>query len=389
MTRENIDLFTKVNLLATDQFTGKLEVNSTSEERWQLFFSLGRLIWGDGGLHPNRSWRRLLSKYCHNIDLTKISLSTKEQFESLKYQTLTLLLARKLIQAESAKAMAIESIDEIIFEIIEHQAIESISYANFPISDYGLSLSKNSPVFLDPAAAITASQEKWALWTQKDLSSYSPNLAPTIAEPKRLQESVNQVVYNNFVALLDGNNTLRDLALQMKSDPITIISSLVPYINRGYIDLIEVGDIEAPINPIATSPPKTIRNKGPALIACIDDSLQIGLIMEQIITKAGYKFISIQQPLQAIPTLIANPPDLIFLDVRMPIINGYELCSQIGRISQLQNIPIVMLTGQDGIVDRMRAKLVGACDFMSKPIDDQKVVKVIQKILLEYQIQTN
>ncbi|MGF1487223.1 MAG: response regulator, partial [Prochloraceae cyanobacterium] len=223
------------------------------------------------------------------------------------------------------------------------------------------------------------------LWTQNSLGPYSPNLAPTIAELERLEKEVNSSVYQNFVTLLDGHNTLRDLALQMQSDPMTITCSLLPYINRGFIQLSEVGDIKLPLElVVAKHPTLSSRKPSTATIACIDDSLQITLVMEQIMLKAGYKFLGIQQPLQAIPQLICQPPDLIFLDVRMPIINGYELCSQIRRISQLEKIPIIMLTGQDGIVDRMRAKLVGACDFVSKPIDDKKIIKVVEKFLSEF-----
>ena len=384
MTQVNTDLLTTVTTLEQEQFTGKLQVNGTSQKQWKLFFYLGQLIWADGGSHSNRSWRRLLNKYCNNIDLKQQKINAKEQFEAPNYQILTVLLEQQLIDTKSAQALVVDRLNEIIFEIAEHQARETLSYKNCNISDRGLSLLKVAPVLVEAKLVTTASQQKWALWTQKGLASYSPNLAPTIAEPEQLRQSVNEVVYKNFAKLLNGNNTLYDLALQMKSEPIKLISSLLQYIDRGSIQLIEIGDIKPPISIVQPSVPKSARNQEQPLIACIDDSLQIGLIMEQIITKAGYRCISIQQPLQAIPQLIANPPALIFLDVRMPIINGYELCSQIRRISQLQTIPIVMLTGQDGIVDRMRAKVVGAYDFMSKPIDDQKVIKIVEKFLFEF-----
>ena len=385
MTITNTDLATRVNTLEIEQFTGKLQVISTTQEQWRLFFYLGKLVWADGGIHPNRSWRRLLTKHCHNLNLTKITINSKEEFETCNYQILTILLERKLINTKLAKAIALERIDEILFEIIEHQAIESLSYKEFNISTYRLSLFKILPVLLKPTVAVKASQQKWLLWTQNSLSSYSPNLAPTIAEPEQLQKSVNQVVYQKFVALFNGDNTLRDLALQMKSDPMTVTCSLLPYIDRGSIEPIEVGDIEPPINIVQSFSPKPNLSHSSPLIACIDDSLQISRVMEEIILKAGYRFLGIQQPLQALPILISQPPDLIFLDIGMPIINGYELCSQIRRICQLEKIPIIMLTGQDGIVDRMRAKLVGSYDFVSKPIDDRKIIKILKKFLSQFE----
>ncbi|MGL5793991.1 MAG: response regulator, partial [Waterburya sp.] len=117
------------------------------------------------------------------------------------------------------------------------------------------------------------------------------------------------------------------------------------------------------------------------LIACIDDSPQICKIMEQIVTQGGYRCISIQESLQALPSLIKADPDFIFLDIGMPIVNGYEICTQVRRVTKLKNIPIVFLTGNDGIIDRVRAKVSGANAFMPKPIEVDKIINIIDKFI--------
>jgi chemotaxis family two-component system response regulator PixG len=70
----------------------------------------------------------------------------------------------------------------------------------------------------------------------------------------------------------------------------------------------------------------------------------------------------------------------------MPNTNGYEICSFLRKSPQFKEIPIVMLTGHDGIVDRLRAKMVGSTDFLGKPPDPTKVVQVVQKYLKEDQV---
>ncbi|NCQ42456.1 MAG: response regulator, partial [Cyanobacteria bacterium] len=74
-------------------------------------------------------------------------------------------------------------------------------------------------------------------------------------------------------------------------------------------------------------------------------------------------------------------PDLIFLDLIMPNANGYEICSQLRKLTFFKHTPIVILTGNDGLVDRVRAKMVGSTDFISKPVDTALVLDTIRKHL--------
>jgi chemotaxis family two-component system response regulator PixG len=75
--------------------------------------------------------------------------------------------------------------------------------------------------------------------------------------------------------------------------------------------------------------------------------------------------------------------ELIFLDLVMPNTNGYELCSFLRKSSTFENTPIVILTGHDGVVDRVRAMMAGSSDFMSKPPEADKVLQVVRKYLAD------
>ena len=103
--------------------------------------------------------------------------------------------------------------------------------------------------------------------------------------------------------------------------------------------------------------------------------------MQKIVEDLGYKYNNIQDPLQALPILLELKPQLIFLDLVMPFANGYEVCAQIRRISAFEQTPIVIVTNNDGIADRFRAKVVGASGFLGKPIQQNKVSKVVDKYI--------
>jgi CheY-like chemotaxis protein len=93
------------------------------------------------------------------------------------------------------------------------------------------------------------------------------------------------------------------------------------------------------------------------------------------------QFIGINDPLRAIAILLARKPELIFLDLVMPNANGYEICGQLRRLSIFKHTPIVILTGNDGIVDRVRAKMVGSTDFLGKPVNPDQVLSTILKYI--------
>ena len=93
----------------------------------------------------------------------------------------------------------------------------------------------------------------------------------------------------------------------------------------------------------------------------------------------GYRVISVVNATHALRELSRHMPILILMDINMPDINGYDLCSMLKRSRKFQNIPIIMLTGRDGIIDRMRAKLVGADKYLTKPFEPQDLINIVQK----------
>ncbi|MEO1182564.1 MAG: response regulator [Cyanobacteria bacterium J06636_28] len=111
--------------------------------------------------------------------------------------------------------------------------------------------------------------------------------------------------------------------------------------------------------------------------------------MAKIVRNAGYGYDNITEPLEAIPILLELRPKLIFLDLVMPYTNGYELCAQIRRTSTFRKTPIIIVTNNDGIIDRVRARFVGASGFFSKPVREKRVLKVLKKHLVLLQTESS
>ncbi|WP_254449401.1 response regulator [Anabaena sp. UHCC 0253] len=182
--------------------------------------------------------------------------------------------------------------------------------------------------------------------------------------------------------MINGKHTLWDLAAKMQQNVLAVTNSLRPFINKGIAEFIEVSDVELSIIKVRQKAEvKSGKKNNYYLIACIDDSLQMSKILEKMVTSEGMMFISIQDPLQALPILIESKPDLIFLDLIMPVVNGYQICEQLRHISFFTKTPIIILTSSDGVFDRVRAKVFGATDFINKPVEKERLMGILDKYL--------
>lgn len=377
-------IFALLNDLKKQSFTGIAHVRTKSDDtriHWKIYFNDGQLIWADGGTHSHRAWQRHLSKYCSQIDLKQVSFRNSEQYRCSEYHCLGILLQRKLTTTEIIRELVLSKIIEVFFELFQQEKSIALELEREPLSLTELigETTGYSLISIDIEIAFKKMQQYWSAWIKSGFTSVDPNHAPRIKSKEQLLKSVPAVVYQNFTKLIDGRRSLRDLAARMNKDLLLLTKSIYPYVYKGLLELVAVPDQDTVNNNgIINSQVQT--NLGTkSLIACIDDSPQVCQIMNQIITKANYRFLGIQQPMQAVPKLISVNPKMIFLDIGMPILNGYEVCTQIRRVSKLQDIPIIMLTGNDGVFDRVKAKVCGASDFLSKPIEIDKILQTIDK----------
>lgn len=113
------------------------------------------------------------------------------------------------------------------------------------------------------------------------------------------------------------------------------------------------------------------------LIACVDDSQAIQRIVKMTLIAGGFEVLSITEPAKAMSSFVRQKPDLILMDINMPDIDGYQLAYMLRQSALLKNIPILMLTGRDGVLDRVKARMVGAVGYISKPFNPQELVQSI------------
>lgn len=112
----------------------------------------------------------------------------------------------------------------------------------------------------------------------------------------------------------------------------------------------------------------------------IDDSPAIRTILEHSFARVGLRVESFADGLAAIGALVARQvtvPDLVLLDIDLPRLDGYEVAAVLRTNAAFAQTPIVMLSGRDGLVDRVRSRMVGAAGFIAKPFRPGELVATV------------
>ncbi|GAX36562.1 response regulator [Nodularia sp. NIES-3585] len=112
-------------------------------------------------------------------------------------------------------------------------------------------------------------------------------------------------------------------------------------------------------------------------ILCIDDSPTVLNTIKNYLDEQMFSVMTISDSLNALMQIVRTKPDIILLDVEMPNLDGYELCSLLRKHSSLKNTPVIMVTGRTGLIDRARAKFVRASGFLAKPFIQGDLLKII------------
>ncbi len=122
----------------------------------------------------------------------------------------------------------------------------------------------------------------------------------------------------------------------------------------------------------------------PPLLMVIDDSPAIRTIVEHTFARVGVQVASFADGLEAIAALAdgkACVPDLVLLDIELPQLDGFAVAAVLRTNAAFADVPIVMLSGRDGLVDRVHSKIVGARTFVSKPFRASELVSIVAEQL--------
>ncbi len=113
-------------------------------------------------------------------------------------------------------------------------------------------------------------------------------------------------------------------------------------------------------------------------VMVIDDSSTIRRSAEIFLVQAGYQVILAQDGFDALAKINDHQPSLIFCDILMPRLDGYQTCALIKKSPKFHRTPVVMLSSKDGLFDRARGRMVGSDEYLTKPFTKDSLLKTVK-----------
>jgi twitching motility two-component system response regulator PilG len=116
-----------------------------------------------------------------------------------------------------------------------------------------------------------------------------------------------------------------------------------------------------------------------ATVMVVDDSQTIRRSAETLLSREGYAVITAEDGYEALAKIADHHPEIIFVDIMMPRLDGYQVCALIKANPKYSKTPVIMLSSRDGLFDRARGRIVGSDQYLTKPFTKDELVNAVQQ----------
>ncbi|MFN3680305.1 response regulator [Thermosynechococcus sp.] len=382
--------------LSTSGGTGCFKV-TVKEQQWFLYFDQGSLIYATHTIEPGDRFERHLRQLSQCVPALNRELraQVRHQWEEAntptpiyEYESLRWLLTQQVITLEQfsqlVKGLILEVLESFLYLKSGHHQL--VPYVEVPIVSR-----------FDAAELIQECKLRIQQWLSLGHKIVSPFQRPYFFSGAQINLAPEK--QQRLGSMLRGFS-FRHLAVLMNQNEIALVRSLLPLIEKGAIlvrepqhpfDLLpsfdaslwqeatptvaeESGDLGSGFFT-SKVPSRTYR------IVCIDDSPTMLKEMKRFLADDAFEVIALNDSVKALMEVMRLNPDLILLDVGMPNIDGYKFCKVIRNHERLKSVPVIMVTGNTGLIDRAKARLVGATDYMTKPFTQEELLKIVFRYL--------
>ncbi len=394
--------------LATSQAKGCLRITS-NDVVWLLYFYEGKLFYANHSLEPIERLEQHLRRISPIVLANQVYTDLREQlkeanleatYPSLDYQAIRWLIAQGHISEQTAGTLVKSITKEVLqsYLLVTTGTSELIARETaFPIWWSGN--------FLFVTKECQTELQAWQALQPAIQSPYQRPYLMNVEHPLLTAD-----VKAKLSKILIGFS-FRQLSLLLKQDELTVANNLYRLISNQIVGLRppqppfdrlhklyaagsdkdkfdektqSVTDTLNAVNPDGNNSTTTgdLIEQATYKIACVDDSPTILREINRFLDGDSFKVFPIVDSGTALMKIIRINPDIILLDVGMPTIDGYKLCSMLRKHPAFKKTPIVMVTGNTGIIDRAKAKMAGSTDYMTKPFTQSGLIEMVSSHLM-------
>ena len=351
-----------------------------AEQYWFVFFLNGQIVYAADRATSLSRLADYLRRYRAEDTLSHLVVPSIATTNAPEYGYLWALLEHHTLTPAQGRSIIQSMVHETLFDLL------SLHQGSF-IFELGPALSPQlTTLEITPLLAKTMTQVQE--WKQFHPHIQSPDQCPAIADLATLQATLSKRTLATLDRYVDGKTSIRQIARYLNRDSLTVARAIYPYVQKGMIQLVyktaQEHAADRSVKPVRSKEfgefGRSVAPK-PLRVVCIDDGVSVRQTVEHILQQHGYEATAIGNPLKALSLVFQLKPDLILCDIAMPELDGYEICAMLRTSTAFRQLPIVMLTGKDGFIDRVKAKMVGATDYLTKPFGESELLMLVEKYI--------
>jgi len=341
---------------------------------WFVFFFNGEIVYAADTDNSVSRLADYLRRYKVSLEVSRLTIPSIAPTNAPEYGYLWALLEQNRLTPAQGRCIIQNMVHEALFDLLSlHQG--SFIFETSPALSPQLTTLEIAPLLVKIMKQV---QE----WKQFHAYIQSPDQCPVVADGGSLQKRLSKNTFSTLSQYADGKTSIRQIARYLSRDILTVSRAIYPYVQTGAIQLtapVVDGEELSSVKAGRSREFSLTQALKPPRIVCVDDGRTIREAVELILKQHGYEASAIENPLEALSLVFQLKPDLILCDIAMPELDGYEICAMLRKSTAFRQVPIVMLTGKDGFIDRVRARMVGATDYLTKPFGESELLMLVEK----------
>ena len=348
---------------ASGTLTVKVDLpGGSGQKTYYLFFNEGAIVYGDSVVLNSQDFtEKLLKKLNPGISNAALDFVSQKVTNPNSFQEIIERLIKiRVLNSEKVISFIQGQIVQILEKILPLPGELEFN----PGVVFDLQFDENNEQFSLPRLMEEVSLR------QKQWNTLAPNIPSVNGIPfvpiNMLDKITEPAVKQHLQKWVDGKRNLGDIAEKLDKDSLIIAKSYLGWQQKNWITF-----------------DKSLSTANPNLptILAVDDSPIVQTSIKRILSNR-YNLLLASNAVDALDLLNKHQVSLLLLDLTMPDIDGLEVCKTLRSIPKFRELPIVMLTARDGLVDKLKGQIAGTNRYLTKPFDEEKLLSVVREFII-------